>query len=87
MRAVDLAGRDVLLCHTREGWFALDDVCTHAYARLHEGRLHGVRLICPMHGASFDCRSGTVLGAPALVPLATHAIRVVGADVEVALRA
>jgi 3-phenylpropionate/trans-cinnamate dioxygenase ferredoxin subunit len=43
---------------------------------MHEGRLRGNRLICPLHGASFDCRSGAVLGAPATSPLATFAVRV-----------
>jgi len=85
MMAIDVAGRDILICHAREGWFALDNVCTHAFARLHEGRLRGSRLICPLHGASFDCRTGAVLGAPAPVPLKTHGIRIVGDDVEVAL--
>ena len=84
MRAVTLGGRDIIVCHTREGWHALDDVCTHAYARLSEGRLRGFRLICPLHGASFDCRSGAVLGAPAIQPLKTYPVRCVGDDVEIA---
>jgi len=50
MLAVDVAGRDVLVCHTPNGWFALDNVCTHAFARLNEGRLRGSRLVCPLHG-------------------------------------
>jgi nitrite reductase/ring-hydroxylating ferredoxin subunit len=85
MLAIDVEGREIVICHTREGWFALDNGCTHAYARLHEGRLRGVRLICPLHGASFDCRSGAVLGAPAVMPLQTHAVRIVDGDVEIQL--
>ena len=85
MLAVDVAGREVLVCHTRDGWFALDNVCTHAYSRLSEGRLRGSRIVCPLHGASFDCRTGAVLGAPAVQPLKTYTVRIVGEDVEVAL--
>lgn len=85
MRCVTLAGREVLICHTREGVFALDNVCTHAFARMHEGRLRGLRLICPLHGASFDVRDGRVLGAPATEPLARHEVRVVDGMVQVAL--
>ena len=51
-----------------------------------EGRLRGCRLICPLHGASVDVRDGTVLGAPAVAPLKTHALRIVDGQVEVALR-
>lgn len=85
MRAAQVGGRDVVVCRTRDGLHALDNVCTHAYAKMDEGRLRGVRLICPLHGASFDVRTGAVLGAPASAPLAVHAVRVVDEQVEVAL--
>ena len=60
MHGVEIGGRDLMICHSRDGWFALDNVCTHAYARMHEGRLRGCRIICPLHGASFDIRDGIV---------------------------
>ncbi len=85
MRAFTVAGRTVLVCHTKEGVYALDHLCTHGDARLDEGRLRGTRVICPLHGASFDCRSGAVLGAPATVPVASHPVRVVDGWIEVAL--
>lgn len=85
MRSVEVAGRDILVCHSKQGWFALDNVCTHAYARLHEGRLRGCRLICPLHGASFDVRDGSVLGPPAAAPLKAHRLRIEGGRVEVEL--
>ena len=44
MRAVTLEGRELLICHTREGVFALDNLCTHAEARLCEGRLRATQL-------------------------------------------
>lgn len=87
MRCVTVAGREVLICHTRDGVFALDNVCTHAFARMDEGRLRGVRLICPLHGASFDVRDGRVLGPPASRPLSRYPVRVVAGTIEVALGA
>lgn len=87
MQAFDIEGRDVVVCHSKEGWFALDNICSHAYARMSEGRLRGCRLICPLHGASFDVRDGAVLGAPATAPLAVHRLRLVDGQVEVALGA
>jgi 3-phenylpropionate/trans-cinnamate dioxygenase ferredoxin subunit len=84
MRCVTLADETVLLVHTKDGAVhALHDVCTHAYANMHEGRLRGHRLICPLHGASFDVRNGAVLGAPATQPLRTYPVRVVDGQVEV----
>lgn len=85
MRTCVVEGRELVICHTREGVFALDNTCTHAYARLCEGRLRATRLVCPLHGASFDIRDGRVLGPPAEVPLATYAVRVVDGAIEVAL--
>jgi 3-phenylpropionate/trans-cinnamate dioxygenase ferredoxin subunit len=85
MRTATLAGVEIVICHTREGVFALDNICTHAHARLCEGRLRATRLVCPLHGASFDIRDGRVLGPPADVPLPTHAVRVVEGTIEVAL--
>ena len=85
MRAVMLEGRELVLCHTREGLFALDNICSHAHARLCEGRLRASRLVCPLHGGSFDVRDGRVLSPPAEVALPSHALRVVGETIEVAL--
>ena len=85
MRACMVAGREIVICHTREGVFALDNICTHAHARLCEGRLRAARLVCPLHGASFDVRDGRVLAPPAEVPLPTHAVRVLEDLIEVAV--
>ena len=74
-------GREIMICRTKDGVFAVDDICSHAHAHLSEGRLRGFRAICPLHGAAFDVRTGAVLGAPATRPIecftvscdATHA--------------
>ena len=80
----EIAGREIVLCHTRAGVFALDNVCTHAYARMSEGCLRGTRLVCPLHGGSFDVESGCALGSPALKRLVTYPVRVVNGMIEIA---
>ncbi len=85
MRSCTIGGREILICHTREGVFALDNICTHAHARLCEGRLRATRIVCPLHGGSFDIRDGRVLGPPAEVPLPTHEVRIVEGTIEVAV--
>lgn len=87
MRCITVAGREVLLCHSKEGVYAVDNICTHALARMDEGRLRGTRLICPLHGASFDVRDGRVLGPPASRPLPNYPVRIVEGVIEVALEA
>lgn len=76
LHACSAGGREILVCRTKDGIHALDNICTHAYARLNEGRLRGTRLICPLHGASFDVRDGRVLGPPATRPLIAHQVNV-----------
>ena len=85
MRPVTLSGREIVICHTREGIFALDNICSHAHARMCEGRLRATRIVCPLHGASFDIRDGKVLGPPATLPQPTFQVRVVDGTVEVAV--
>jgi 3-phenylpropionate/trans-cinnamate dioxygenase ferredoxin subunit len=83
MVQASVCGRAVLVCRTREGVFAIDGVCTHAYALLHGGRLRGHRVICPLHGASFDVRTGRVLGPPAVENLSTYRVRIRDGVIEV----
>lgn len=85
MLGVDVGGRDLLLCRTKDGVHALDNLCTHGTARLSEGRLRGVRVICPLHGASFDCRSGAVLAPPARDAQRSFETRVVDGWIEVGI--
>jgi len=87
MRTCAIEGREIVVCRTKGGNFALDKICTHAFARLSEGRLRKMRLICPLHGASFDVRDGRALGSPAIRGLATHHAELTGEQVEIALNA
>lgn len=85
MRCVEVQGLQVLVCHLEEGFFAIDNTCSHADAKLSEGRLRGHRIMCPLHGAAFDVRDGTVMRPPATRPIRSHSVRVSGEDVLVAL--
>lgn len=79
MTAVAINDRRILVCHTRDGVFAIDDRCSHADAHLCEGRLRGLRVTCPLHGAAFDVRSGAVLKGPARQPVRSYPVRRDGA--------
>ena len=85
MQRCHIGGRAIVVCRTREGVFAVDNICTHAEARMDEGRLRGMRIVCPLHGASFDVRDGRVLNGPAVRPLAAHPVRVVDGVIQVAV--
>ena len=82
---VTVQGREILLCHTADGVFAVDNLCSHAAERLSGGRLKGCRILCPLHGAAFDVRDGAALSKPAREPIATYPVRLDDNTVLIAL--
>ena len=85
MRCLEVGGVQILVCHLEEGFFAIDNTCSHADAKLSEGRLRGHRVLCPLHGAAFDVRDGTAMRPPARQPVRSHSVRISGDDILVAL--
>lgn len=83
---ITLDGRAIIVVHGEDGFYAMDDLCTHNGARLFEGRVRKNTIACPMHGARFDLATGvckaTALGCP---PIVTHEVRVNEGQIEVAL--
>lgn len=61
-KAFTVEGRSVLLCRTSAGVFAVENQCTHQLATLEGGKMRGVHLFCPKHGARFDLRTGVPNG-------------------------
>jgi nitrite reductase/ring-hydroxylating ferredoxin subunit len=70
-------GMDPLLLINDAGEFRLiEDDCTHAIASLAEGRLEGHVIFCPLHGGSFDIRTGKACSLPCKHPLRTFKVAV-----------
>ena len=65
---VTVNGEDVAVFCIGDEFFAVSNVCPHQhFSRIHEGMLEGLVVTCPMHGWSFDIRSGAcVNGAGSL---------------------
>ena len=57
---------------------SLDDTCSHQEASLSEGDLDPDRcaIECPLHGSSFDLRTGEPLSLPAVEPVRAHQVEV-----------
>ncbi|MFE3229698.1 non-heme iron oxygenase ferredoxin subunit [Nocardia sp. NPDC059228] len=66
-----------LLIYRVEGEiYATADTCTHATASLSEGELEGHTIVCPVHWAEFDIRTGRALCFPATQSLETYVVSV-----------
>lgn len=75
LRAFPEIGADgIVVCRVAGTLHAIDDRCSHADTTLHDGRLLGAVLTCPMHGAQFDVRDGSHLGPPAYAGVRCHRI-------------
>jgi nitrite reductase/ring-hydroxylating ferredoxin subunit len=81
---VEAHGARLALTNVGGTFFAVDDRCPHAGASLGEGSVEGWCLECPLHGASFDVRSGEVVAGPAPAGVRTWPVRVEGGMVQVA---
>ena len=66
----------IVLCRIGEEFHAVSNQCTHAQATFEGGRLRRYRLICPLHGAMFDVRTGQPKGQLARGPLSVFPVRV-----------
>jgi 3-phenylpropionate/trans-cinnamate dioxygenase ferredoxin component len=78
-------GRNIAIYNVNGQLYATDDICSHAFAELHEGYFDAddCTIECPLHGSRFDIRSGAVLSLPAYEPIAIYQVRVEGEDVLV----
>lgn len=83
VKAVDLAGTPVLLCHTKGQIFAVINRCSHAEEKLECGRMRSGWIACPVHGARFNLETGEPMNPPATEAIQTFETRVVGDMIEV----
>lgn len=82
---VDGPSTPVAVYRTEDGdWFASDDSCTHEQFSLGtESDLEDEEVVCPLHMARFDLRTGKALCFPATVALRMHEVVVEGDEVYV----
>lgn len=77
--SMTLDGDDpIAVYHTEEGeFFATADTCTHEEWSLGEDSdLEGNEVVCPLHMARFDLRTGAPLCFPATIALQTYEVEI-----------
>src|SRR5208283_249963 len=64
MKALELSGRELVICNCDGSIHAIDRRCGHMNAPLDMGTLDGSILTCAMHCAQFDVTTGEALSGP-----------------------
>lgn len=81
----DVEDRKIAVYRLDDGYYAIDDLCTHDGGPLADGDIEGDQVICPRHGARFSIRTGAALTFPAVTPVNSYPVRVEGEDLYVGL--
>jgi nitrite reductase/ring-hydroxylating ferredoxin subunit len=58
-RHLKIGKRDIALVRTMGGYYAISNVCRHAFGPLADGFVDGFALVCPLHGWRYDVRDGS----------------------------
>jgi nitrite reductase/ring-hydroxylating ferredoxin subunit len=80
---VEVKDKKIAVCNVNGEFFAIDNTCTHRGGPLAQGAISGDKVTCPWHGATFNIKTGEVVGPPARQAVACYGVRVSGTDIEV----
>lgn len=64
-------------------YYALEDVCPHAYALLSQGFVEDGKVECPLHEAVFDVKTGQCLHGPGGRNLNRYPVRVFENQIQI----
>ncbi|MEN2742512.1 non-heme iron oxygenase ferredoxin subunit [Microbacterium sp. X-17] len=67
----------VSVFHIEDGFFALDDTCSHAESSLADGYVEDDWVECELHYAKFNIKTGAVMAPPANRPVSSYPVQVV----------
>ena len=81
----EIDGTGIVICRFRDQYYAIENRCSHALSTFDEGRMRGYRIMCPLHGGTFDIRDGSCTGLPATQPIRSFPLRITDGMIEVAI--
>jgi nitrite reductase/ring-hydroxylating ferredoxin subunit len=65
--------------------YAIDEICPHRQAPLHEGTCIGLEVVCPWHNSTFNLETGEHKNPPAKQGVKAYRVQIVGDEVQVDL--
>ena len=82
-KLVKVEGHKIALFNIGGNFYAIDDTYTHRGGPLSEGTIEGDKVTCPWHGATFNVKTGEVMGPPAPKGVKSYRVQVEGSDVTI----
>ena len=85
-KSYQIGDSKIVVCNINGEYFAVSDVCSHDDGELvsGNGKLVDVcQLECPRHGARFDVKTGKAVKMPAIAPIKTYKINLVGDELQI----
>ena len=73
--------RPIAIFQLKDGYYAIDDTCTHEEASLSEGEIEDDHVECPSHGAKFAIKTGKNLTLPAVLPVRSYGVKIENGDI------
>jgi 3-phenylpropionate/trans-cinnamate dioxygenase ferredoxin component len=85
--AFTINGEFVAVVNCDGEFYAVNNICSHAYAELAEGEVDSdeCTIECPLHGSIFSLETGRPRTLPAVVPIATYPVQIVDGEIQVAV--
>ncbi|MCK1513180.1 non-heme iron oxygenase ferredoxin subunit [Bradyrhizobium sp. 190] len=74
--AFTIGERNLAIFQVDQSYYALDNICPHAFALMSDGFVEGEEVECPLHGAIFHIPTGRCLAPPADADLKSYPVRV-----------
>lgn len=84
-KAIEINDKKIGVFVIDENYFAIENVCPHAFALLTEGFIEDSTVECPLHEAIFDIPTGRLESGPGCRDLCTYPVRVENEEIQIQL--
>lgn len=85
-KSYQIGDNKIVVCNVNGQYFAISDICTHDDGELvsnYGNLIDTCQIECPRHGARFDVKTGKATRMPAVAPIKTYKINVIGDELEI----
>jgi NAD(P)H-dependent nitrite reductase small subunit len=80
--AVEVEGKKFGIYQIDDEYYAIDDICPHAYALLSQGFVDEGEVECPLHNAVFNIKTGKCIKEPG-GDINTYEVKVIDGQINI----